>query len=120
MRDNGIGMSDDEIAKALMPFGQIASKMTAKHNGTGLGLPLAKAMLELHGGDLTIGSRRIKAPPRDELPRQPHRWAAARRPPKPRCCVGPGARGVFLSVRARSSPRRGSKSRIARPAAPPG
>ncbi|HWX90015.1 MAG TPA: HAMP domain-containing sensor histidine kinase [Rhizomicrobium sp.] len=56
VRDSGIGMSEQEIAKALTPFGQIENKMTAKHNGTGLGLPLAKAMLELHGGVLDISS----------------------------------------------------------------
>ena len=49
-------MSEEEIAKALTPFGQIDNKMTATHNGTGLGLPLAKAMLELHGGTLAITS----------------------------------------------------------------
>ena len=49
-------MSEDDIAKALTPFGQVANKMTATHTGTGLGLPLAKAMLELHGGELAISS----------------------------------------------------------------
>ena len=56
VRDSGIGMSEDDIAKALTPFGQVANKMTATHTGTGLGLPLAKAMLELHGGELAISS----------------------------------------------------------------
>jgi signal transduction histidine kinase len=56
VQDCGIGMTRDEIAKALMPFGQVESKLTAKHNGTGLGLPLAKAMLELHDGTLEISS----------------------------------------------------------------
>jgi len=56
VRDSGIGMSEEEIAKALTPFGQIENRMTAKHNGTGLGLPLAKAMLELHGGVMEISS----------------------------------------------------------------
>jgi signal transduction histidine kinase len=54
--DSGIGMTDQEIIKALTPFGQIENKMTATHNGTGLGLPLAKAMLELHDGHLEISS----------------------------------------------------------------
>jgi signal transduction histidine kinase len=54
--DSGIGMNEAEIAKALTPFGQIENKITAKHNGTGLGLPLAKAMLELHGGVMEISS----------------------------------------------------------------
>ena len=39
-----------------MPFGQNANMMSAKHAGTGLGLPLAKAMMELHGGTLDIFS----------------------------------------------------------------
>ena len=56
VRDSGIGMTDDEIAQALMPFGQISNMMSPKHTGTGLGLPLAKAMMELHGGCLTIAS----------------------------------------------------------------
>jgi signal transduction histidine kinase len=56
VQDSGIGMTEEEIAKALMPFGQIENKLTASHNGTGLGLPLAKAMLELHGGMLQISS----------------------------------------------------------------
>jgi signal transduction histidine kinase len=56
VEDSGIGMTEAEIQQALMPFGQIENKMTAKHNGTGLGLPLAKAMLELHDGTLAISS----------------------------------------------------------------
>jgi len=54
--DSGVGMTEEEVAQALMPFGQISNMMSAKHNGTGLGLPLAKAMMELHGGSLTIAS----------------------------------------------------------------
>ena len=56
VQDSGIGMSEKEILQALTPFGQIENKMTATHNGTGLGLPLAKAMLELHDGRLEIHS----------------------------------------------------------------
>ena len=56
VRDTGVGISADEIATALQPFGQIENHMTNKHNGTGLGLPQAKAMMELHGGTLAISS----------------------------------------------------------------
>jgi two-component system cell cycle sensor histidine kinase PleC len=56
VRDTGIGMSRDEIAVALTPFGQIANPMTRTHDGTGLGLPLAKTLAELHGGELDIAS----------------------------------------------------------------
>ena len=56
VRDSGIGMSGDDIDKALTPFGQVQNKITATHAGTGLGLPLAKAMLELHGGRMSVES----------------------------------------------------------------
>jgi len=54
--DTGVGMNAEEIAVALTPFGQSANMMATKHAGTGLGLPLAKAMMELHGGTLAITS----------------------------------------------------------------
>ena len=56
--DTGIGMSPEEIPKALEPFGQIDSKISRKYEGTGLGLPLAKHLVELHGGTLTVESAR--------------------------------------------------------------
>jgi len=55
--DSGVGMTEEEVAQALMPFGQISNIMSARHSGTGLGLPLAKAMMELHGGRLAIASQ---------------------------------------------------------------
>ena len=58
VRDNGIGMTESEVANALIPFGQNHAKMAVRHEGTGLGLPLAKAMMELHGGSLVVESRR--------------------------------------------------------------
>ncbi len=54
--DNGLGMEDGDIEKALAPFGQVDSSMTRKHAGTGLGLPLVKSLVELHGGVLRIDS----------------------------------------------------------------
>ena len=54
VHDSGVGMSAEDIQVALTPFSQIANMMGAKHAGTGLGLPLAKAMMELHGGSLAI------------------------------------------------------------------
>lgn len=56
VQDSGIGMTEEDIYKALTPFGQVENKMTATHNGTGLGLPLVKAMLQVHGGTLDITS----------------------------------------------------------------
>ena len=56
VRDTGIGMSAEDIAQALTPFGQVGNQMNTRHAGTGLGLPLAKAMMELHGGTMQIVS----------------------------------------------------------------
>jgi signal transduction histidine kinase len=56
VRDTGIGMTGDEMVHALTPFGQNGNRFTGRHDGTGLGLPLAKAMLELHGGTMTLAS----------------------------------------------------------------
>ena len=57
VRDDGVGMDEAEIANALTPFGQNRSRMTVPQEGTGLGLPLAKAMIELHGGSLFVESQ---------------------------------------------------------------
>ena len=54
--DNGIGIAADDIAKALSPFGQIDSLLTRQHAGTGLGLPLAKNLAELHGASFELES----------------------------------------------------------------
>jgi PAS domain S-box-containing protein len=54
--DTGIGMSKDEIAVALSVFGQVDSKLARRHRGTGLGMPIAKSLIELHGGTLTVES----------------------------------------------------------------
>jgi len=55
--DSGIGMSAEEVETALQPFGQVANAMTRGEQGTGLGLPLAKSLVELHGGQFSIESR---------------------------------------------------------------
>ena len=54
--DTGIGMSADEIAIALEPFQQVMSSQSRTNEGTGLGLPLTKTLVELHGGRLDIAS----------------------------------------------------------------
>ena len=55
--DTGIGMAPEDIPKALAPFGQIQRKVRRKQEGTGLGLPLAKQFVELHGGTFAIDSQ---------------------------------------------------------------
>jgi signal transduction histidine kinase/HAMP domain-containing protein len=58
--DTGIGMSPEEIPIALAPFGQVDSGMARRYDGTGLGLPLTKTLVELHGGTMSISSARGK------------------------------------------------------------
>jgi two-component system cell cycle sensor histidine kinase PleC len=54
--DTGIGMRAQDIPRALEPFGQIDSAMARHFEGTGLGLPLSRKLVELHGGTLSIES----------------------------------------------------------------
>ena len=56
--DTGIGMDETDIPVALAPFGQVGTGLDRKYEGTGLGLPLAKSLVEAHGGVLTLTSRR--------------------------------------------------------------
>ncbi|MDE2514075.1 MAG: hybrid sensor histidine kinase/response regulator [Alphaproteobacteria bacterium] len=54
--DTGIGIAAADIERALQPFEQIDSSLHRKYQGTGLGLPLARSMSELHGGRFAIES----------------------------------------------------------------
>jgi signal transduction histidine kinase len=56
VQDTGIGMTEEQIQIALIPFRQVDGSLSRQHEGTGLGLPLAKSLTELHGGTLTIES----------------------------------------------------------------
>lgn len=58
--DTGVGMSEDEINIALTPFGQVDGSRTRWREGTGLGLPIARALIELHGGYLDIHSEKSR------------------------------------------------------------
>jgi signal transduction histidine kinase len=56
VEDTGIGMSAEQIPLALAPFGQVDSGLARKYQGVGLGLPLTKRLVELHGGRIEITS----------------------------------------------------------------
>ncbi|MBA2587116.1 MAG: HAMP domain-containing protein [Alphaproteobacteria bacterium] len=56
VRDTGIGIAPEMIALAFEPFRQIDSTLARESEGTGLGLPLVKKLIELHGGDVTLES----------------------------------------------------------------
>ena len=55
--DTGIGIALEDIPKALLPFQQIDNRLNRKYEGTGLGLPLSKALIEMHGGSLDLQSQ---------------------------------------------------------------
>ncbi|MFT5487761.1 MAG: PAS domain S-box-containing protein, partial [Alphaproteobacteria bacterium] len=58
--DTGCGIPEDKMDVILEPFGQADMSLQRNYEGTGLGLPLVKAMVELHGGTLEILSREGK------------------------------------------------------------
>lgn len=54
--DSGIGIAEKDIEKAMSEFGQVVDSSAHKHQGTGLGLPLAKMLIEMHGGTFQLQS----------------------------------------------------------------
>lgn len=57
VQDTGIGMSDQDIPKALSSFGQVDNKLSRRYEGTGLGLPMTKKLVELMNGKFNIESK---------------------------------------------------------------
>ena len=56
--DTGIGLTDEEIEKALSPFGQVDTALNKSESGTGLGLTLVQSLMTLHGGSLELFSQK--------------------------------------------------------------
>jgi signal transduction histidine kinase len=54
--DQGVGMKPEDIPLALQPFRQLDNRLSRTHEGTGLGLPLAKMLIERHQGTLNVES----------------------------------------------------------------
>jgi signal transduction histidine kinase/Tfp pilus assembly protein PilF len=54
--DNGVGIPDDKLDIIMEPFGQAESAYARLHGGVGLGLPIVKSLVQLHGGRLTVTS----------------------------------------------------------------
>jgi two-component system cell cycle sensor histidine kinase PleC len=54
--DTGIGIAPEHIPTVLAPFGQVENDLTRQYEGTGLGLPLVKSLVEMHGGRFEIHS----------------------------------------------------------------
>ena len=54
--DTGVGIALEDIPKALSPFGQVDAKLARKYEGTGLGLPLTKSLVEMSSGSMDLQS----------------------------------------------------------------
>ncbi|NTU78101.1 MAG: PAS domain S-box protein [Chloroflexales bacterium] len=92
VEDTGIGIAPEDLARLFQPFVQLDSRLSRRHEGSGLGLALVRRLAELHGGSVTVestvgvGSRFtislpvLPPPVRDGPPAEPldERGAAAR------------------------------------------
>jgi PAS domain S-box-containing protein len=56
--DSGIGMSDEEIRKAMQPFGKVDTTFSGMKEGTGLGLTIVESLVRLHGGTFRLSSEK--------------------------------------------------------------
>jgi signal transduction histidine kinase len=57
IRDTGIGIPPEQLGNVFQPFERVEDHLTREHEGSGLGLPIAKALMELHGGELVLSSQ---------------------------------------------------------------
>lgn len=56
VRDTGSGMSPEDLVTIFEEFSQVDSSLARRHEGAGLGLPLTKRLVELHGGEIAVES----------------------------------------------------------------
>jgi two-component system cell cycle sensor histidine kinase PleC len=82
--DDGIGIAPDKLEHVMEPFGQAADAFSRAKGGVGLGLPIVKSLVELHGGKFSLESKvnvgttaRVHLPPSRVITRRPTLTAAA-------------------------------------------
>ncbi len=104
--DTGIGMSAEDLAVALEPFRQVDGALSRRYEGTGLGLPLTKTLVELHEGTLRDrkpqGRRARASASTSPFPAWPARGGAA--PPSPDGPPRPSRRIGLYDWRGRQGP----------------
>src|SRR5262249_26476340 len=77
--DTGIGIRREDLDKVMAPFGQVDSGLNRKFEGTGLGLPLTPAFVEMHGGRFALDSELGAGTTATvTLPAQRTKWTSAR------------------------------------------
>jgi signal transduction histidine kinase len=57
VRDTGQGIPSEDLERVLQPLDQVEDHLTRQHGGIGLGLPIARALVRMHGGELTLASK---------------------------------------------------------------
>jgi two-component system cell cycle sensor histidine kinase PleC len=57
IRDTGQGIAPEDLERVLQPFGQLEDHLTRQNSGMGLGLPIASALVRMHGGELRLESK---------------------------------------------------------------
>jgi two-component system, cell cycle sensor histidine kinase DivJ len=57
VEDNGVGITEDDLARVGEPYFQARASYDGRHSGTGIGLSIVKGLVRLHGGDMSIRSR---------------------------------------------------------------
>ncbi len=87
--DTGIGIAPEDLEKVMAPFMQVESVLSRKYEGTGLGLPISRALTKLHGGEFVLTTEldagttittRFPASRLEPAPEIPKAAAAAGRP----------------------------------------
>ncbi len=91
VHDTGIGIGSENIERIMQPFGQVESAYSRRYGGTGLGLPIARSLVELHGGRMSLDSTPgqgtivevvlpVSAPPEAMAPADAFEGESAQRP----------------------------------------
>ncbi len=112
VEDDGVGISDEDLARVGEPYFQARASYDRRHGGTGLGLSIVKGLVRLHGGDMHIRSRigegtRVTV----ELPLDCERARPMKKAAKPAVDLPPICRPIWSTISARSGLRRSGRRR---------